>query len=92
MLFIISEAKHSELLGEFEISSEAVKRGIPSLGSSNTGEDFLDVHATLSMHSAAELMPRTCSYSFPVSWEHQKRHPLKPFSSSADLIFILMLK
>ena len=58
MLFIVSEAKHSELLAELEMSSEAVKRGIPSLGSSNRGEDFLDSHSSLSMHFTAGLMPR----------------------------------
>lgn len=57
MLFIISEAKHSELLDEFEISSEAVERGVPSLESSNTGEGFLVVHVSLSMHFVAGLMP-----------------------------------
>lgn len=56
MLFIVSEDKHSELLAEFDIYSETVKRGIPSLGSSNTGEVFLDVHASLSMHFVAGLM------------------------------------
>lgn len=54
----MSKAKHSELLAEFEISSEAVKRGIPSLDSSNAGEDFLDIHASLCMHFVAGLMPQ----------------------------------
>lgn len=57
MLFIISEAKHSELLDEFEISSEAVERGTRSLEWSNTGEDFLDMHVSLSKRFVAGLMP-----------------------------------
>lgn len=49
MRFIISEAKHSELLAEFEIPNEAAKRySFPGL---------LDVHASLSMYFVAVLMP-----------------------------------